>query len=134
MRVHAQLDLLHAQFPEPLRFRCVDHHAIGLDLDVEGEATGILHEFEEVPPHKHFAAAEGEEEHARIGQLIEDVLDFGGAHLALVVVVEITMHAALVAAVGNIDVSAERNAECHRLFVHFYEQAHFASADPGRVS
>jgi hypothetical protein len=112
----------------------VDHHAIGLDLDVEGEATGILHEFEEVPPHKHFAAAEGEEEHAGFRQLIQNAFDFGGGHLAFVVVIEITMHAALVAAIGDVDVNAERNTERHRLFVHFHEQAHFASTGPGRFS
>src|SRR5438132_1419843 len=69
--------------------------------------ASVLDDLQEVLPHKDLAAAEDQEEDAGLGELIEHVLDLGGGHLALVVVVEITVHAALVAAVGDVDMNAE---------------------------
>src|SRR5262244_3552943 len=78
------------------------------------------------PAHENFAAAEHKKEDARLGQLVEDVLDFLRGHLAFVVVVEITMNAALVAAIGDVDMHAERDAKRVRFFVHLSEQTHCA--------
>src|ERR1039458_9970693 len=86
MRVDADLDGVHVQFADSLRFPFVDHDRVGLDLDVEHETPGVLHQFKEVAAHKDLAAAEGEKENARLGQLIEHILDFGGRHLTVVVV------------------------------------------------
>jgi hypothetical protein len=53
------------------------------------------------PPLKH------QEEDTGFGQLIENTFDFLGGHLAMVVMVEVAMNAALVAAIGDVDVNGE---------------------------
>ena len=102
----------------------MNHYAIGLDLNVEKQAPGILHDFQEILAHEDLAATENEEKHAGFGELIEHVLDLGRGHLAFVVVIEIAMNAAFVAAVGDVEVNAEGNAQLHRLIVHLDQQAH----------
>src|ERR1700694_2273158 len=85
MRVNADLNRVHAQFADSPRFLFVDHHRVGFDLDVEHEAPGVFDNLKEVAAQKHLAAAESDKKNAGPGQLIEDVLDFGGRHLAVVV-------------------------------------------------
>ena len=65
------------------------------------------------PPLKH------EEESAGLGQLVEHVHDLGRAHLAVIVVVQVAVDAALVAAVRHIELDAQRHARLERPFVHF---------------
>ena len=123
MRVDADLDGVHVQFADSPRFPFVDHDRVGLDLDVEQETPGVLDQFKEVAAHKDLAAAEGEKENARLGQLIEHIFDFGGRHLAVVVVVEITMHAALVAAIRDVQVHGEGHAQLKGFLAHLTHQA-----------
>jgi hypothetical protein len=47
--------------------------------------------------------------------LIEDAFDLRRRHLPMVVVIEITMHAALVAAVSHVHMNGYRDAEVERL-------------------
>src|SRR5437867_12866680 len=49
------------------------------------------------------AAADRQEEDARGGELIEDVLDLGERHFAVIVVIEVAVDAALVAALGQVE-------------------------------
>src|SRR6185312_10472651 len=71
-------------------------------------------QLEEVLAEQQLAAAEGEEHCAGRRQLIEHVLHFGRRHLAVIVVVEITVNAALVAALCQIEVHGEGDAIRHR--------------------
>src|SRR5271169_5961005 len=76
--------------------------------------------------------AEGENEDAGLGHLVEQVLDFCRGHLAVVVMIEIAMHAALIAAIGQVELNAERNVRLQRLSGHFLqESAHRASPAAG---
>src|SRR5262249_19515376 len=56
------------------------------------------------------AATDREEENAGVRQLVEDIFDLGGAHLAVAGVVEVAMFAALVAPVRDVEMHAQRNA------------------------
>src|SRR5208283_5296759 len=88
------------------------------------EAPGVFEKLKEVAAHEDFAAAEGEIENAGLGQLVEHALDFDGRHLAVVVMIEITMHAALVAAIGDVNVHGDGHAQVKCLLAHFAHQAH----------
>src|ERR1035438_8570607 len=96
----------------------------GLDLHVEQQPPRIFDKFQKVAAHKNLAAAEREKENAGLGQLIEHALDFGGRHLAMIVVIQIAMHAALIAAIRDIHVDGEGHAEVKRLLPYFGHQAH----------
>jgi hypothetical protein len=106
------------------RFLFVDHDRVGLDLDVEHETACVFDNLKEVAAHKNFAAAERDKENACLGQLIEGVLDFGGGHLAVIVVIEITMHAALVAAIGDVHVHGDGHAQVKCFLAYISHQAH----------
>lgn len=69
---------------------------------------GVLHDPVQIRPHEDFAAADVQKERARCRQLIQQAQDFGGRHLAVIVVIEIAVDAALVAAVGQIQLHAQR--------------------------
>src|ERR1035441_10932000 len=124
MRVDADLNRVYAQFADSPRFLFVDHHRVGLDLNGEHEPPGVFDKLKEVAAQEDLAAAESEKENACLGQLIEHVLDLGGRHLAVVVVIEITMHAALVATIRNIHVHGEGHAQVKCLLAYFAHQAH----------
>src|SRR5713226_4989796 len=113
MRVHADLDRVYAKIADPQRFLFVDHNRVGLDLDVKHETPRVFDNLKEVAAHEDLAAAESDKENACFGQLIEHVLDFCGRHLAVVVVIEITMHTTLVAAIRNIHVHGDGRSEEH---------------------
>src|SRR5215470_16102844 len=95
MRVHADLYRVDSERSQALRFRRTDHYPVGLDLYVEQKLASVGHQFQEIAAQKNLAAAEGHNEHARFSQLIEDVLELGSGHLAVIVMIEITMRAAL---------------------------------------
>ena len=84
--------------------------ALVFSLTSNPSAARVRQELEEVLPQQQLAAAEDQEQRAGRGELVEDRLDFGGGHLAVVVVIEIAVDAALVAAVGEIELHRERNA------------------------
>ena len=100
--------------------------ALVLILTLNMQTARVLENLKEVAAHENFAAAEGEEENAGLGQLIEHVFDFGGGHLAVIVVIEITMHAALVAAIRDVQMHGEGHAQIERLLAHLAHQAHRA--------
>ena len=75
----------------------------------------MLEDFEKIFAQENLAAAQGQEEDAGVGDLIEQILDLGGGHLAMIVVIEIAVHAALVAAVGQIELRAERDVQLRAL-------------------
>ena len=91
---------------------------VGLQLDVELQRAGIRQQLEEVLAQQQLAAAEREEQRAGGGELIEDVLDFRRGHLAVVVVIQVAVDAALVAPVGEIEVHRQRNAGVERPIPH----------------
>ena len=93
------------------RVRLRDQHRVGLDLDVELQRPRIGEQLEEVLAEQQLAAAENQEHRAGRRQLIEHVLHFGRRHLAVIVVVEIAVHATLVAAIRQIEMHRQRNAD-----------------------
>ncbi len=126
--VDGDLDLLDAELLEADGFLVADHDGVGLELDVEAEGAGVLEDLEAVAAEEGFAAGDDEEEGAAGGEFVEDALDLGGVHLALDVVVEIAVDAALVAAPGDVEVRAEGDAHCGCFLIHLIEQAHGGSS------
>src|ERR1700758_4398508 len=100
MRVDADLNLFDIQFPQTPGLFFTNQDGIGLELYVESQRTRVFDDLEAVAAYQWLATADGEKENAGVGQLIEKVADFGGIHFAVAIVLEITMFAALVAAVG----------------------------------
>src|SRR5215831_12351944 len=134
MRVQADLDGVDPERAQALRLFFVDHHRIGLDLDVEKQPPCVLQQLEEVAADEDFTSADRQEEDARLGELVQDALDFLGRHLAMIFVIEITVHAALIAAVGNVEVDGDRYAEIEGLLAHFTEQGHGTSPACGPLN
>ena len=56
---------------------------------------------------------------AGIRHLVEKVLDFRGRHFSVIVVVEVAMNTSLVAAIGQIQLHAQRNVQFKGLSGHF---------------
>ena len=77
----------------------------------------------EIPAQEDLAAAQDEKERARLGELVERRLDLGERHLAVIVRVEITVNAPLVAPVRQMEVHAQRNPEAQRFRAHLAHQA-----------
>ena len=71
-----------------------------------------------------FTTADGEEEDAGGRELVERGFDFGGGHFAVAVVVEIAMFAALVAAIGDVEVDGERDAAFESFAIEIGDEAH----------
>lgn len=122
VRIDADLNRLHAEIAQPRRLRFPDHHRIGLELDAEGERAGPLQNFEKIFAQENLAAAQRQDKDSGVSHLFQQVLDFGGGHLAVVVVIEIAVHALLVAAVGEIELHAERNAQLQCPVAHLLQQ------------
>ena len=72
---------------------------IRLKLHAKHQMAGVFEKVEEILAQKNLAAAEREDEDAGLGHLVEEVLDLGGGHLAMVVMIEIAVHASFVAAI-----------------------------------
>ena len=107
--------------------RLADHDRVGLDLDREHQPARVLEDLEQIRPEENLAAADGEEEDPGVGELVEQILDLGGRHLAVIVVIEVAVHAPLVAAVGEVELRAERDAKAQRPGTHFpHQRAHVA--------
>ena len=125
--IDADLHLLDAEALEPRRLFGPDHHRVGLQLDVEAQLAGVLQNLKAIAAQQRLSAADAEEEGSALGELADRVLDLVGAHLVLAFVVEIAMNAALVAAPGDVQMRAQRNALLRRLPVHLFEQTHGTS-------
>ena len=100
VRVNADLDRFDAEIAEAGRLALADQDRVGLELHAKHQAAGVFEQVEEILAQKNFAAAKGQDEDAGVGHLIEQVLDFRSGHLAMIVMIEIAVHAALVAAIG----------------------------------
>jgi len=99
---------------------------IGLELHANHQTAGGFEKVEEVLPQKNLTPAEREEEDDGLGHLLEqmlDLLDLRRGHLAKVVMSEIAGHAALVAAVGQIELDAERDAQLQSFIGHLLQQS-----------
>ena len=68
-------------------------------------AAGVFEHLEKILAQENFAAAQGQNEDAGFGHLVEQVLDLRGGHLAVVVMIEIAVHAAFVAAIGQVELA-----------------------------
>ena len=124
MRIQADLYLLDVEFAEATRLFFANEDRVGLELDVEAESAGVLDDFEAVGANQRLAAADGQEEHAGCGELIENMLDFGGGHFAVAGVIEIAVFAALVAAIGDVEMDAQRYTVKHGALIEIGHQAH----------
>src|SRR5207247_346503 len=113
-----------APLREAVRFRFADHDGVRLDLDAEQQRARMLQQLEEIAPQEHLASAEHQKEHSGCGKLIEQVLDLGRGHFAVVVVVQITVDAPLITSEGHVQLDAQRNAQFERFRAHFLHQAH----------
>src|SRR6267378_2139949 len=67
-----------------------------------------------IRPKENFSAAEGEKQCSGAGEVFHHGNAFGRRQLPMVVVIQITMHAAFVAAVSQIEMHAERPALFYR--------------------
>src|SRR5208282_1106329 len=94
--------------------------------------AGVFEQLEEILAQKNFSAAESQNEDASLGHLLHKMFDLRRRHLAVIVVIEITMDAALVAAISQVDLNAERDIPGQRFVRHLlHELAHRASPAGG---
>ena len=119
MRIHADLHRFHAQRADALGFLLPDQNSVGLEFYAERAGVRVLQDLEKILAHHDLAAADGQKEDSGIRHLVEQGLDFRGGHLSVIVVVEVAMDAALVAAIGQIQLHAERNVQFEGLGGHF---------------
>jgi hypothetical protein len=132
VRVNADLDRFDAEFAEAGGPALADEKRIDLELHAKHQTAGVFEKVEEVLTQKNLTPAEREDEDAGLGHLVEQVLDLRGGHLAKVVTIEIAGHAAFVAAVGPIELDAERKAQLQSFIGHLLQQsAHRDSPAPG---
>src|ERR1035437_6651497 len=129
MRIDTDLDLLDAELAKSGGFLLVDDHPVGLHFYVDQQLPRPLHDFKKVPAHENFTPTEGEEKYAGIGELGEHIGDFCRRHLAMIVMVQVAMHAALIAAVRDIKVNADGHAQLQCFLIHISQKAHRLSGD-----
>src|SRR6476646_11292667 len=84
--------------------------------------ASVFENLEEVLAQENFAAAERKNEYPDIRHLVEQLLDLRSVHLAMIFVVEIAVHTALVAAIGQIQLNAQRDIARERFIGHLLEQ------------
>jgi hypothetical protein len=58
---------------------------------------------------------------------LSTLLDFGGGHLAVIVMVQIAVNAAFIAAVGDIEMNIHGHTQIQGPLAHFLHQGHAAS-------
>jgi len=126
MGVDADLNVLHLEIAQTQRLFFTDHECVGLDLYAEHEGAGVFEDVEEVHAHEDFAAAQGEKEDSRIGKLVEQIANLGGRHFAVVVVIKVAMDAAFVAAIGDVELHAQRNPAIKGALPELLHQTHEA--------
>src|SRR6266481_6253950 len=122
VRVNTDLHRLHAKNFDAVSFFFPYQHTVGLELDAESPLASMLQNLEEIAPHQYFAAADCEIEDPGICHLVEKVFDFGGAHLAVVVMIQIAMDTTLIAPIRQVQVHAQWNLQLKRLGNHFRHQ------------
>ena len=132
VRVNTDLDLFHSQPSQFARFPFANHHRVRFDLNVEKQLPRVSHQLQKITSQKNFPSAKSQKEGSCRRQLIEDALDFPGRHLPMILMIEITMPAALVAAVSDVHMNAQRHSVHQRLVVHLMQQAHRLPGSPDR--
>src|SRR5271156_705908 len=130
MGVDADLDRIDAKFADQRRFLFPDQDPVGLELHIEGQLARAPQDRKNIAAQHRLAAADSQKEDPRRRHLGHQVFDLVVAHFAQVIVVEVAMHAALVAAPGNVEVNAERDAEIDRLGVEVLENSAHARSCP----
>src|ERR1700752_3642371 len=129
MGIDADLDGLHTDIPDSRRLTLANHDRIRLELHAELTLEPrVLENLEEVFAQKNLAAAQSQNKDTGVRHLVEQMFDLRRRHLAMIFMVEITMNTPFVAAIGQIELHAERGIPCQRLLSHLLEQsAHFES-------
>src|ERR1043166_7001354 len=130
MRIEADLHTFNSQVAEPLRFSFANQQPVGLQLHAEHQLAGVTKYVEDIFTNERFATADHQEKSGGMRQLLKNFLDFGQRHFAAVVVIEVAMHAPLVAAVGDVKMRAQRHAKIERALRGFLKNrgAHAASS------
>jgi hypothetical protein len=125
VRVNADRHRLDAEFAEAGGPALAAEKRIGLELHANHQTAGGFEKVEEVPvlTQKNLTPAEREDEDAGLGHLVEQGLELRRGHLAKVVMIEIAGHAAFVAAVGQIELDAERDAQLQSFIGHLLQQS-----------
>jgi hypothetical protein len=100
-----------------------DEKRIDLELHAKHQTAGGFEKVEEVLTQINPTPVEREHEGAGAGPPVEQGLDLRRGHLAKVVMIEIAGHAGLVAAVGQIELDAERNAQLPSFIGHLLQQS-----------
>src|SRR5215831_2312329 len=127
MRVNADLNRFHTNVPDPRRLALANHDRVGLELHAELPLNPrVFENLEEILAEKNLAPTQAKNEDACICHLIQQMLDLRSCHLAMILMVEITMHTPLIAPIGQIELHAERDVPRQCLPGHLLEQsAHF---------
>src|ERR1700731_4138320 len=123
MGVNADLNRLDAEFAKKIGFFFANHERVGFFFDIEHPLARMPQNIEEIHAHQDFAAAQREKEDSRLGKLIKQSLHFFKRHFSVVIMVQIAVHAALVTAIGNIQVNVEGHTEPHGPGVEFFHQS-----------
>src|SRR5262245_14865966 len=123
MRVDADLNRFHPNVPDSRRLALANHDGVGLELHAELPLDPrILKNLEEVLADKDLATAQCQYEYASICHLVEQSFDLGGVHLAMIVMIEVTVDAPFIASIGEIELHAEGDLLFQRLLAHLQEQ------------
>src|SRR5580693_913183 len=109
MGVNAHLNGVNAKRADAFGVALANQNGVGFELDAEGQTPGVFEDFEEILAQHDLATAQGENENARGSKFVEEMFDFSGGHLAVIIVVEVTMNATLVATVGQVELDAQGN-------------------------
>src|SRR5437016_4433285 len=104
--VNADLHAPHAEALQHLRAFGSDEQRIRLKTYVELQPARRCENFFQIFAKKNFSAAKREKEGAGASQLLQRIHTFARGQLAVVLVVEVTVHASLVAAIGQIKMHA----------------------------
>ena len=127
MRVDTDLHLVYSQFRHASRFWFPDHDGVGLDPYAEHQLACVLEQFEKITAHQDLAAAEGQEKCSRVREFFQHTLNLARGHLPVIVMVQIAVNTALIAAVRDVEMDGHRHAQFQRPFAHLLHQAHAAS-------
>src|ERR1700685_1097443 len=107
VRINADLNGLHAEIAQSRRLRFANQYGIRLELDAERKRARTLENFKKILPQKDLPTAAGKNKNARFRHLLQQMLDLHRGHLTVIVVIEIAVHALLVATVGKVELRAE---------------------------
>src|SRR6266403_2488887 len=112
--INADLHAPHAKFAQLRGTSSRNEQRIGLQADVEMQPPRGGQNFVKIRAQEDFAAAEGQKKSSRARQIIQHLQTLGGGQFPMIVVIQIAVHAALVTAVSQIKMHAERPVLLHR--------------------